>query len=251
MNLFNQKDIPDFLQKLEAKEAYSYTFDETSGIYRVKIPNGEILYAEHFFDQKISDRSLDYFLENENGLDWRTTEWRDYEKEKLAQIKFKNIKWTHDQIRMFGKIIYVPRYSSWHGDAYTNYTYSGLKMQPKPWNKGLNFIKQKVNEIAGLNFNSVLLNWYRDGIDSMGWHADDEKELGQNPVIASVNFGATRRFLVRRKDNHKEKIEIALKHGTLLIMSGEMQHYWQHSVPKEKKVGEDRLNLTFRVIVGL
>ena len=248
MNLFNQKDIPTFIQKVKDKEEYSYTFDAVNNIYILNVPNGKLIYAEHFFDQKISDRSLDYFLENENGLNWRTTEWRDYEKERLTQIKFKNIQWTHDQIRMFGKIIYVPRYSAWYGDADTEYTYSGLKMYPKEWNKGLNFIKEKVNEIAGLEFNSVLLNWYRDGIDSMGWHADDEKELGQNPVIASVNFGATRRFILRRKDKHKEKIEVALKHGTLLIMAGEMQHHWQHSIPKEKKVSEDRVNLTFRVI---
>ena len=194
MNLFNQKDIPTFIKKIEGRE------------------------------------------------------WRDYEKDKLKQIKFTNIEWTHDQIRMFGKIIYVPRYSAWYGDANTEYTYSGLKMDPKAWNKGLNYIKEKVNKVAGLKFNSVLLNWYRDGIDSMGWHADDEKELGQNPVIASVNFGATRRFILRRNSDNKEKIEVALKHGTLLIMAGEMQHYWQHSVPKEKKVGEDRVNLTFRVI---
>jgi len=248
MDLFNQINIPDFIQEIKRREDCSYYFDELKGIYRIKIPNGEIFYAEHFFSQKISDRSLDYFLENENALDWRRTEWRNYEKEKLESIKFKNIEWTHDQIRMFGKLIYVPRYSAWYGDADTEYTYSGLKMQPKEWNKGLSFIKAKVDEVADLDFNSVLLNWYRDGIDSMGWHADDEKELGQNPVIASVNFGATRRFIMRRNDNHKEKLEVALKHGTLLIMAGEMQHYWQHSVPKEKRVGEDRVNLTFRVI---
>ena len=149
---------------------------------------------------------------------------------------------------MFGKQIYQPRYTAWYGDSDKPYTYSGLTLQPKPWNKGLRYLKNEVDKIAGVTFNSVLMNWYRDGEDYMGWHADDEKELGKNPVIASVNFGATRRFLLRRKDDKKLKIEFPLKHGSLLIMKGELQHYWQHSVPKERKVKEDRFNLTFRVI---
>lgn len=248
MNLFNTETIPDFILKVKDKKGYKYTFDAERKLHRLVVPNGELIYSEQFFDKKISDRSLDYFLENENGLDCRSTEWRDFEKEKLAKVAFKNILWTHDEIKMFGKIIYVPRYSAWYGDADMEYSYSGLKLTPKPWNKGLNFIKEKVSDIVNVNFNSVLLNWYRDGIDSMGWHADDEKELGENPVIASVNFGTKRRFILRRKDDNKEKIEIPLQHGTLLIMAGEMQHFWQHSIPKEKKVKEDRVNLTFRVI---
>lgn len=248
MELFTHS-IPDFIRKVKDRNGYRYKFDAEKKLHYLTIPDGELIYAPQFFDKKISDRSMDYFLENNNGLDWRSTQWRDFEKEKLAEVQFENILWTHDQIRMFGKIIYVPRYSAWYGDANTEYSYSGLKLTPKPWNKGLNFIKEAVNEVALTTFNSVLLNWYRDGQDSMGWHADDEKELGKNPVIASVNFGAKRRFLLRKKSNNKEKIEIPLAHGTLLIMAGTMQHFWQHSIPKEKNVKGNRVNLTFRVIV--
>ena len=149
---------------------------------------------------------------------------------------------------MYGKEIYLPRYSAWYGDDDAPYTYSGLTLQPNKWNKGLLFLKNEIEKAASVNFNSVLMNWYRDGEDYLNWHTDAEKELGKNPVIASLNFGETRRFVIRRNDNKKEKLEFALKHGTLLIMRGELQHFWQHSVPKQKSVKTNRINLTFRII---
>jgi alkylated DNA repair dioxygenase AlkB len=97
-------------------------------------------------------------------------------------------------------------------------------------------------------FNSVLLNWYRDGEDHLSWHSDDEKELGKNPIIASANFGESRDFVVRLKSDHSQKITFPLKHGTLLIMKGELQHYWEHAVPKRKNVQRSRFNMTFRRI---
>lgn len=223
-------------------------YDSHLNIFKITIPNGELLYAPHFFNQKICKRAIAYFLENENGLDWKTTDWRTLEKEQLSNVHFKNIQWKHEQIRMFGKRIFQPRYTAWYGDKDATYTYSGLKMSPLPWNEGLLFIKKQVDDLAGVSFNSVLMNWYRDGEDYMGWHADDEKELGQNPTIASVNFGATRRFLLRKKDSKTEKIELPLKDGTVLLMKGGIQHHWQHTVPKERKVKTDRFNLTFRKI---
>lgn len=234
--------------KIPKKEGYSHTYNRNSNLFFIKVPNGELIYSENYFDKRISDRSIEYFLENKNGLNWKSTDWRNYEKEKLSDINFNNILWQHDQIKMFGKDIFLPRYSAWYGDSDKPYTYSGLTLQPKNWNKGLNYIKDQISKIADVNFNSVLMNWYRDGEDYINWHTDAEKELGKNPVIGSVNFGATRRFIIRRIDDKKEKVELPLKHGTLLIMKGELQHYWQHSVPKEKKVKEDRVNLTFRVI---
>ncbi len=129
-----------------------------------------------------------------------------------------------------------------------SYSYSGINSNPNPWNKGLTYIKQKIQSVTEDQFNSVLLNWYRNGEDYLNWHSDDEKELGQNPTIGSVNFGETRDFLIRRIDNPTMKISIPLKHGTLLIMRGEMQHHWQHSVPKRKRVKGSRFNLTFRQI---
>ena len=249
MDLFNNTTTPKLSINLPTKTGYSYHYDEATKVFRISIPDGAIIYAEQFFDTKFSDHAMDYLLANKNDLHWQTTDWRAYEKEKISTINFTNISWQHDQIRLFGKQVYVPRYSSWHGDAGKTYTYSGLTQAAKAWNEGLLNIKEKIEGLAGVRFNSVLLNWYRDGQDSMGWHADDEKELGKNPVIGSVNFGATRRFVIRRIDDKKEKVEFPLQHGTLLIMKGAMQHHWQHAVPKERKVKGDRINLTFRVIV--
>ena len=193
------------------------------------------------------DRSLEYFLENDS-FDWKTANWREFDKEQLEKVKFKNINWHHDKLNMYGKEVYLPRYSAWYGDNDKSYSYSGLTLQPNKWNNGLLFLKENIEKITIVNFNSVLMNWYRDGEDYINWHTDAEKELGQNPVIASVNFGATRRFLIRRNDDNSIKLEFPLKHGTLLIMKGELQHFWQHSVPKEKKIKESRINLTFRII---
>ena len=149
---------------------------------------------------------------------------------------------------MYGKEIYVPRYSAWYADENKSYTYSGTTFKPKKWNKGLLYIKERIENTLNLSFNSVLMNWYRDGEDWMGWHADDEKELGTNPIIASVNFGEERDFLIKSNETN-EKITIPLKHGTLLIMSGKLQHHWKHSVPKRKKRKNARFNLTFRTII--
>ena len=149
---------------------------------------------------------------------------------------------------MFGKDIPLPRLTSWYGDEGREYTYSGISSKPNAWNRGLLHVKNQIEQSFDAHFNSVLLNWYRDGEDYLNWHSDDEKELGINPTIASANFGQTRDFVIRRKDDKTQKMVIPLKHGTLLIMAGELQHYWEHSVPKRKKVKESRFNLTFRQI---
>ena len=120
-------------------------------------------------------------------------------------------------------------------------------MQPHPWTKELLEIKAVIEPVCEVVFNSVLLNLYRDGNDSISWHTDAEKELGKNPLIASVNFGAERKFQIRHNQT-QEIIDIHLKHGSLLVMKGELQHFWKHQVPKQKKITEERINLTFRVI---
>ena len=189
MNLFsNYKNNDNFPFILPCEDGYSINWNDNLNGYDIKIPNGELFYAEDFFDKKTSDRSVEYFLEN-NYNDAKTINWRDFDKEKLESIKFKNILWQHDKINMYGKEIYVPRYSAWYADENKSYTYSGITFQPKKWNKGLLYIKERIENTLNLSFNSVLMNWYRDGEDWMGWHADDEKELGTNPIIASVNFG--------------------------------------------------------------
>ncbi len=247
MHLFNSEiSKPPF--NFPNKEGYSCKLNTELNVFEITVPNGSLLFAEHFFDKKTSDRSLEYFLENDS-FDWQTANWREYDKEQLAKVKFKNINWQHDKLNMYGKEVFLPRYSAWYGDNDKPYSYSGLTLQPKNWNKGLLFLKENIEKLANVNFNSVLMNLYRDGEDYINWHADAEKELGQNPIIASVNFGATRRFLIRRNDDNSIKLEFPLKHGTLLIMKQDLQHFWQHSVPKEKKVKQTRINLTFRTII--
>ena len=145
-------------------------------------------------------------------------------------------------------LLALPRLSAWHGDSDRPYTYSRIQLQPQPWNSALDWLRDQLQAVTGVRFNSVLLNWYRSGDDHISWHTDAEPELGKNPMIASINFGETRRFLLRRSDDHQQKIEIPLKHGSLLVMSGALQHHWQHSVPKQAKIKNSRLNLTFRVI---
>ncbi|HTO15448.1 MAG TPA: alpha-ketoglutarate-dependent dioxygenase AlkB [Edaphocola sp.] len=246
MDLFNSRNT-DLPFELPNEEGYHCEFKDELNVFVIKIPNGEIIYGEHFFDKKISDRSLEYFLENDS-FDWKTANWREFDKEELTKVKFKNIDWHHDKLNMYGKEVFLPRYSAWYGDDDKSYSYSGLTLQPNKWNNGLLFLKEQIEKIAIVKFNSVLMNWYRDGEDYINWHTDAEKELGQNPIIASLNFGTTRRFLIRRIDDNSIKLEFPLKHGTLLIMRGELQHFWQHSVPKEKKVKQTRINLTFRTI---
>ncbi len=137
--------------------------------------------------------------------------------------------------------------TAWYGDNDKPYSFSGITLNPNNWTSELTEIKKKIETMCNVNFNSVLLNLYRNGQDSISWHTDAEKELGINPVIASVNFGATRKFQLRHIKT-KEKIEIELTHGSLLIMQSELQHYWQHQVPKTNKAIGERINLTFRVI---
>ncbi len=215
--------------------------------FDITVPHGQIFYAENFFKRSVSDRTLEYLQENDL-IDWRTANWRDIGHDALDTMKFKNILWKQDWINFYGKRIALPRLTSWYGDPGRAYSYSGIRSEPNPWNDGLLYLKSRIEQCAGVAFNSVLLNWYRDGNDHLNWHADDEKELGLNPIIASANFGASRDFVVRSKSDHAQKITFPLKHGTLLIMKGELQHYWEHAVPKRKNVRQSRFNMTFRRI---
>ena len=160
-----------------------------------------------------------------------------------------SLAWQEESIFIFGRWFKVPRLMCWYGDPDAYYQYSGVNHQPKPWNKELQLIRVKIEQRFGSTYNSVLANLYRDGNDSMGCHADDEKELGQNPVIASLSLGDQRLFKLHHKIN-KTTVDIILGHGDLLIMAGTLQNYWQHSVPKTKKLKTPRINLTFRHIVG-
>ena len=187
------------------------------------IADGQIIIYQHFFDKKTSDRFFSELLNN--------------------------INWQQDEIKIFGKEVNLPRLTAWYGDPGKSYTYSGITMNPDPWSLNLLAIKERIEETVRVNFNSVLANLYRNGQDYVSWHSDDEKELGKNPTIASVSFGATRRFLLRHRSNKDlETVDLSLGHGSLLIMKGSTQHYWKHQVPKTAKVKTERINLTFRVI---
>lgn len=187
-------------------------------------PAGWVRYEESFLSREAADHLSS---ELRDSLDWR-----------LYQIK------------LFGREIPQPRLTAFYGEAGVKYEYSGLTLKATPWGGGLHELALRVCALSGTSFNSVLCNLYRDGQDSMGWHADDEAVLGRNPIIASVSFGATRRFDLRPKRGVAgEKRSIALEHGSLLLMGGDLQHHWQHQIAKTKRVNEPRINLTFRQIL--
>jgi alkylated DNA repair dioxygenase AlkB len=158
------------------------------------------------------------------------------------------IPWQQDSITVFGKSFQQPRLTALFGNDGKPYSYSNITMQPNPWNEMLLLIKNKVEEVCQEKFTTVLLNYYRDGKDSNGWHADDEKELGVNPVIASVSFGAERSFHLKHNTIKEQKLKINLEHGSLLIMKGTTQHFWKHQIPKTTRIIGPRINLTFRII---
>jgi alkylated DNA repair dioxygenase AlkB len=160
-----------------------------------------------------------------------------------------SINWKQEEITFYGKTYPVPRKTAWYGYEGFNYTYSGISCNPDPWTKELLEIKKDIESfMPEEDFNSVLLNLYRDGNDKVSWHADDEKGLGNNPTIASLSLGATRFFDLKHKDNPELKMRIDLTPGSLVIMTGELQHHWLHQIPVQKTIKEARINLTFRTI---
>lgn len=195
--------------------------DEEGKVGLNKIKNGEYIFYPSFFDKA--------------------------ESELLFKSLKESVLWKQESMNMYGKKINFPRLTAWYGNNDKPYSFSGITLQPHPWTNEILTIKSKIEPISKTEFNSVLLNFYRDGNDSISWHTDAEKELGINPIIASVNFGATRKFQLRHLET-KEKLEIELSQGSLLIMQGELQHFWQHQVPKTSKPVGERINLTFRVI---
>jgi len=160
-----------------------------------------------------------------------------------------DIPWETHRIRMFGKWVDSPRLSCWIGDPQATYRYSGADFAPHPWLPVLAEMRQRLQQELGVPFNSVLANRYRDGRDAMGWHSDDEPELGPEPVIASVSLGAMRRFVLRRRDDHAVKQAFLLEPGSLLVMRGRSQLEWQHALPRTARPVGERINLTFRQVM--
>lgn len=191
-------------------------------ILLAEIPDAEIRYDENFIAEKIANRYFKNLLQN--------TPWR------------------QDNITVFGKTYLQPRLTCLYGSNSKAYTYSTITMQPLPFSEDLLEIKNKVESYCSETFTTCLLNLYRDGSDSNGWHADNEKELGKNPIIASVSLGGSRWFHLKHRFDKNLRYKIELKHGSLLLMSGKTQHYWLHQIPKTKKAVSPRINLTFRII---
>ena len=160
---------------------------------------------------------------------------------------YDEICWKNDEVWIFGKKIITSRKTAWYGDPGLTYTYSKVSRTALEWTVTLSDLRNTIKETTGETFNACLLNLYHNGNEGVGWHSDDEKELGSEPVIASLSLGAERKFLFKHKRN-SEKIEIILASGSLLIMKGPCQKHWVHSLPKSKKVSDPRINLTFRTI---
>lgn len=156
--------------------------------------------------------------------------------------------WEQSVIQVYGRPVQIPRLNAWYADRGCDYAYSGMQLKRHDWHPLLSDLKQRIEAATGARFNSVLANLYRDGNDSVGWHSDDEPELGRNPNIASVSLGASRRFLLKHRKQRQLQHELCLNDGSLLLMAGETQHFWYHSVPKQRRIGDARINLTFRYV---
>ncbi|BDB52741.1 alpha-ketoglutarate-dependent dioxygenase AlkB family protein [Flavobacterium ammonificans] len=186
------------------------------------LPDAEIIYYPQFFDKEQADKIYTELLQE--------------------------IAWQQDTITIYGKTHPQPRLTALYGNEGKPYSYSNITMHPQPWNSLLQKIKYYIEATTECQFTNVLLNQYRDGKDSNGWHADNEKELGHNPIIASLSFGAERVFQLKHNTIVDAKKSITLEHGSLLLMKGSTQHFWKHQIPKTAKPVGTRINLTFRSI---
>lgn len=206
---FGFSDFPDASSSVCGKE--------------ISLPDADVTFYPEFFSEAESHRFLHELLSQ--------TQWR------------------QDSAKFYGKEVNLPRLTAWFGDPRKSYTYSKIAMMSLPWTPLLLEIKDRVESVSKINFNCVLLNLYRSGNDGVAWHSDDEPELGPEPVIASVSFGQTRKFQFRHKYNQGLKgFELSLVNGSLLLMKGRTQEFWQHQIPKTAKPIGARVNLTFRII---
>lgn len=171
------------------------------------------------------------------------------EADALLRALLATVPWERHRIRLFGREVDAPRLSCWIGDPDAVYSYSGTRFAPKPWPAALRPVRERIGAACGVDFNSVLANLYRDGRDAMGWHRDDERELGPRPVIASLSLGATRRFVLKHVDAPACRCALDLAHGSLLVMRGETQRHYRHALPRTAKTVGPRVNLTFRRIL--
>lgn len=199
-------------------------FEGSSAPESIPMPDAQVRFMQAFYRPPVSGELMDLLLHE--------------------------ILWQQETIVLWGKAHLQPRLSAWYGDAGSSYAYSGVQLNPHPWTDTLLCIKQDIEQATGHRFNSVLLNLYRNEQDSVGWHSDAEPELGSMPVIASLSLGETRTFRFRHKTRKDLKpVSIALTDGSLLLMEGATQRFWQHAIVKERDARKARINLTFRTIL--
>lgn len=167
---------------------------------------------------------------------------------RLFRILRQEILWEQEKVSLYGKVHDLPRLTAWYGEPGKTYSYSGIKAHSSPWTPALIEIKKRIENVSDTRFNSVLLNLYRDGSDSVSWHADDEPELGTAPIIGSVSFGESRVFQMKHRVEKKGKLKINLENGSYLLMKGATQHNWIHQIAKSGKSMGERINLTYRVV---
>lgn len=170
------------------------------------------------------------------------------EADELYSLLLEKIPWKQDSIVLYGNKHPLPRLQCLMGEPNIQYTYSKIPMSAISWTPEILALKQIIESFSGEKFNSVLINLYRDGSDSNGWHADNEQELGQDPFIASISLGVPRKFKLKHNTIADKKLDILLTHGSLLLMGGSLQHHWKHQIPKSATIKEPRINLTFRLI---
>ena len=192
----------------------------------LNIPDAEVTYHPNFFPKFEADNYYTQLVEK--------------------------VEWVQNRIKIYGKENWVPRLEAWYGDPGMSYTYSGIRQEPKPWIDELLEIKYAIEPQANTTFNSVLINFYRNGQDRVGWHSDDEKELGEAPIIGSVSLGATRKFKLRHKNFPENRLQtsLELENGSLLLMKGDTQKFWKHEIPRTALPLDGRINLTYRMIVS-
>ena len=185
--------------------------------------------------------------ELQQQLDYRPTFYTNQANSYFSELQ-NNLDWQQQTVKVYGRTHNAPRLNCFYGDAGVHYSYSGLTHIAEGWPPLLAQLRDDMQNLAQTPFNTVLGNYYRNGQDTQGWHADNEKELGQNPVVASISFGAQRDFIFKHNQDKTVKATFSLPHGSVLIMAGSVQHQWQHALPRRTKISTPRINLTFRQV---
>lgn len=192
--------------------------------------------------------SEEFFRFPEELLEYTEHFLPDGEASQLEELLIRNAPWKQRTQKMYDKTVLTPRLTAWYGEENRTYKMSGNDFNVNPWLPELLTLKQKIEQTSGHKFNSVLLNLYRDGNDSVAWHRDKDSELGKRPVIASISLGQVRNFDFRKADDHRNKYSLPLQHGSLLIMKGDLQQNWEHRIAKSTQPMKPRINLTFRLV---